>query len=117
MCAFSNSARERSWNKSWFKDSVQNVEYCMVKNTIANGRFVNIAKLRIANTEANIMAVSIRFAPKFPMQLEDVLFKVFLELKYVRLFALTSFELVPRAKEVFGIDYLIKKVFVNLHRQ
>lgn len=88
-----------------------------MKNTITDSRFVNVTKLRIANTEANIMAVSIRFAPKLPMQLEDVLFKIFLELKHVRLFAFTTFELVPRAKEVFGIDYLIKKVFVNLHRQ
>jgi len=117
MCSFSYSAREGCWNESRLENPIQDFKNSVMKNTIANGRFVNITKLRIADTEANIVAMSIRFVPKLPMQLKDVLFEVFLKFKHVNFLAFTSLELVPRAKEVFGINYLIKKVFVNLHRQ
>ena len=66
-----------------------------MKHPIPDNGFVNMAKFWIVNIKAGITAVLVCFIAKVPMQLKNILFKIFLKAKNIKLLPFAFLKFVP----------------------
>jgi len=110
-----NATRKRSRDKRFLKNRIDDQEYCVMQNPVADSRFVNMPLLRIADIETVIWAMAIGFIFQIAMQLKKISLKVPLELRDIQLVALVFFKNFPCIEEILHRYYLPIKVAINFH--
>jgi len=105
VSAFADSARKRCGDESRLKYGIQYFKHCVMKNSVTDGRFVNVSSFRIAYPKRIISAVPVGMAFKFPIELEDMFFKLPLEPCHIRPVSLVRLEHIPRTKKRLWRNY------------
>ena len=95
VISFTKTTGKRIMNIGRFKYRTQNLKHSMVENPIPDSGFVNMAKFWIVNIKTGITAVLICFIAKIPMQLKNILFKVFLKTENIQLLSFTLLKFIP----------------------
>jgi len=108
MRAFAYPTRKRSRDKGRLENRVKNPKQCVVQHPIAYRRLVNVTRLRIADTEADVLTMLVCFVHQIPVQPKDILFKIFLEVEHIDFLLLAALEFIPRRKQSFGISNFAK---------
>ena len=72
----------------------------MVEQAVADGCFVDIARLRVGDLEMLVAAVTVRLVPQIAMKRENIVHETKLELLHVALMPLSFQEFTPCAKQI-----------------
>jgi len=94
------SARIRIGYKGRFKNRVKDTEYRVVDDSVADGRFVNMPQLRIANIKIDILAMPISFMHQIAMELKNIIAETPFKKLDIGFFPLSAFEIVPRLEKI-----------------
>ncbi|HEY4521312.1 MAG TPA: four helix bundle protein [Candidatus Paceibacterota bacterium] len=89
--------------KEWVELSVDGV----VDETVAHGRLVDVTRLRVADLERVVRAVTIFARKKIVMERKNVVHQVVLELLHVFLLAFASHEFLPCAEQIFNRNDIV----------
>ncbi len=98
-------ARKRGRNKSWIENQIQNSEYGVMQNPIANRGLMNVARFRVANPKTSVGTVAISLPSQFSMELKNVFFQPTFKSHHVWPNPLVSLKNIPGQKQVCGINY------------
>jgi len=81
-----------------------------MKHSISDGGLVNFTRLRVRDTEADVLTMLVSFVHQIPVQSEDILFKILLEMERIDFLLLAALEFIPCRKQVFSINNFIKQI-------
>ena len=105
VSAFADSAGERGGNEGWLKYGIQYFKHRVMEDSVTDGCLVDMTSFRIAYPKRIISAVPVGTIFKFPIELENVFFKLPLEPCHIRPVSLVRLEHIPRAKERLWRNY------------
>ena len=101
MCSFVDAARQRVWDKGWFKDWVKHSKYSVMKNAVSDSGFMDMPLLWIVDIKRGVSSVFVSFVFQISVELKDIFFKLPFKLLDIPFFLLVTFEFIPRQKQIF----------------
>jgi hypothetical protein len=105
MRAFADAARKRIVYERRLKYFIKHRKSRVMENTVSNDSLVDPPHLRVVNPESLVWPVSIRFAFQIPVQIKNILLKIFLELQNVSLVSLIRLKNLPCLEQGLWRNY------------
>jgi hypothetical protein len=112
---FADTTRERCRNKRRLEDRIQDPEYSVVQDSVADDCLMYPAQFGIAYPKSEVSPVPIGVVAQLAVQLENLLFHLLLELRDIVFVALVAFEYIPRREKILHGRHALEYVFVTLH--
>ena len=115
MCSLSFAARVRISNKSPVEEWVECAVNRMMQEPVANGRFMNVARLRIGNFECLIPAVAVDMVDNIIMKLYDIIHQMDTEFLNIWFRSFSRKEFLPCGEQILkggnGLEFFFELYF------
>jgi hypothetical protein len=103
--AFADTTRKRIVYESRLKYFIKHRKSRVMENSVADDSLVNPPHFRVVNPEPLVWPVPVRFAFQIPIQVKNILLKIFLELQNVSLISFIGLKNLPCFEQSLWRNY------------